>query len=184
MVSRYRPFPGTLRRARWLSQVPEWSLAPLPRSQTPPPRACPTVPSTPVWSPCLLMPKTGRTNTFRGSFTQLQYWRPTLRDSVVPTRARLASGCAVSLSRTGFSFLHLQGHFRKVSASMLCHLHFPFPQAFPGATAIVIMAKRPPEGGTPTAQNGRLWRWCSGFSRSSRPSRGHNYNCWEGIFAH
>ena len=39
------------------------------------------------------------------------------------------------------------------------------------------MAKRPPEGGTPTAQNSRLWRWCPGFSRSPRPSRGHNYNC-------
>jgi len=78
--------------------------------------------------------------SFRGSFTPLQRWRPTLRDSVIPARARLASGCAVSLSRTGFGFPHLQGHFRKVSASMLCHLHFPFPQAFPGATAILILA--------------------------------------------
>ena len=67
--------------------------------------------------------------SFRDSVTQLQRWRPTLRDSVVPTRARLASGCAVSLSRTEFGLPYPQGHFRKVSASMLCHLHFPLPQA-------------------------------------------------------
>jgi hypothetical protein len=78
--------------------------------------------------------------SFRDSLTQPQRWRPTLRDSVVPTRARLASGCAVSLSRTEFGSPYPQGHFRRVSVSMLSHLHFPFPQAFfPGATAIPIL---------------------------------------------
>ena len=81
--------------------------------------------------------------SFRDSLTQLQRSRPTLRASVIPTRARLASGCAVSLSRAGFGFPHLQGHFRKVSVSILCHLHFPFPQTLPGATAILIMARVP-----------------------------------------
>jgi len=66
--------------------------------------------------------------SFRDSITQLQRWLPTLRDSVIPTRARLASGCAVSLSRTAFGFPYPQGHFRKVSVPMLlCHLHFLFP---------------------------------------------------------
>ena len=88
--------------------------------------------------------------SFRDSLTQLQRWRPTLRDSVIPTRTRLASGCAVSLSRTEFGFPYPQGHFRKVSVSTLCHLYFPFPQALPGATAILFFASEQRSGRSPT----------------------------------
>ena len=148
-----------MRRTRWLSQVPGWPLASLPRSQTPPPCACPTDPSTHLPSPNLLMPRTGRTielSEFIHAASTLAAYASRFG---FPTRARLASGCAVSLSRTGSGCPCLQGHFKafQLNVSPSWHPHFP---VLPWRDSNSQYGWEAPYGATTNAQNRRK-RVCS-----------------------
>ena len=110
---------GLLRRARWLSQVPVQPLAPLPRSQTPPVQRCQTALqlrcSVPVQNKAEDHPVINLSRLNHAALTLAAY----ASRFDCSTRARLASGCAVSLSRTGFRVpLPPQGHFRKISVQL------------------------------------------------------------------
>ncbi len=138
----------------------------------PPPRwVRPTVPSAPMQSPDTLRPETRwYVQPFRGSFTWLRHSRPTLRDSVIPTRARLASGCAVSLSRTGFGPpLTRKVTFRKSQLRFtLCLLLL---QALPGAKAFGFptVLGRDAKPRAPACLQ-RQEEWAGLDSRSARPT--------------